>query len=58
MKLTEIEKNVILVALDHMEKQILVVKHLVLDLHLFGEDLWQEKLDACKTIKTKLKSYE
>ena len=55
MKLTEIEKNVILVALDHMEKQILVVKHLVLDLHLFGEDLWQEKLDACKTIKTKLK---
>ena len=60
MKLTEIEKNVILVALDHMQEHIKELMEerkdlLVLDLHLFGENLWQERLDACKTIKTKLK---
>ena len=51
MKLTEIEKNVILVALDHMEEHI---TELMEERELRG-DMWQERLDACKTIKTKLK---
>ena len=51
MKLTEIEKNVILVALDHMQEHI---TELMKERTLRG-DMWQERLDACKTIKTKLK---
>ena len=51
MKLTDIEKNVILVALDHMEEHI---QELMEERTLRG-DMWQERLDACKTIKTKLK---
>ena len=51
MKLTEIEKNVILVALDHMQEHI---KELMEERTLRGY-MWQESLDACKTIKTKLK---
>ncbi len=51
MKLTEIEKNVILVALDHMEEHI---TELMEERTLFGSE-WQERLDACKTIKTKFK---
>ena len=51
MKLTEIEKNVILVALDHMQDHI---TELMEERTLRG-DMWQERLDACKTIKTKLK---
>jgi len=51
MDLTVIEKNVILVALDHMEEHI---TELMEERELRG-DMWQERLDACKTIKTKLK---
>lgn len=50
MKLTNIEKNVLQVALDHMEEHIMA---------LMEEpnpyvDIWQERLDACKTIRTKI----
>ena len=51
MKLTEIEKNVILVALDHMEEHI---QELMEERTLRG-GMWQERLDACKTIRTKFK---
>ena len=50
MKLTSIEKNVLLVALDHMEEHI---QELMEDRTLRG-DMWQERLDACKTIRTKI----
>jgi hypothetical protein len=50
MKLTNIEKNVLLVALDHMEEHII---ELMEERTLRG-DMWQERLDACKTIRTKL----
>lgn len=50
MKLTNIEKNVLLVALDHMEEHI---QELMED-RTFQRDMWQERLDACKTIRTKL----
>lgn len=50
MKLTPTEKNVLLVALDHMEEHI---QELMEDRTLRG-DMWQERLDACKTIRTKL----
>jgi hypothetical protein len=51
MKLTNVEKNVLLVALDHMEEHIV---DLMKERELRG-DMWQERLDACKTIRTKLK---
>ena len=50
MKLTNIEKNVLLVALDHMEEHI---QELMEERELRG-DMWQERLDACKTIRTKI----
>lgn len=50
MKLTPTEKNVLLVALDHMEEHI---QELMEDPTIFVVD-WQERLDACKTIRTKL----
>jgi len=50
MKLTNIEKNVLEVALDHMEEHLI---ELMGDRTYVG-DIWQERLDACKTIRTKL----
>ena len=50
MKLTDIEKNVLLVALDHMEEHIM---ELMEERELRG-DMWPERLEACKTIRTKL----
>ncbi len=50
MKLTNIEKNVLLVALDHMEEHI----HELMEERELRGDMWQERLDACKTIRTKL----
>ena len=50
MKLTNIEKNVLEVALDHMEEHLI---ELMDERELHG-DIWQERLDACKTIRTKL----
>lgn len=51
MKLTNTEKNVLLVALDHMEEHI---KDLMEERTLRG-DMWQERLDACESIRTKIK---
>ena len=51
MKLTNIEKNVLLVALDHMEEHI---TDLMEERTLRG-DMWQERLDACESIRTKIK---
>ena len=48
-KLTNIELNVLAVALDHMEDHLLDVQ-LDLDLVKFA----QEKLDAVKSLQTKL----
>ncbi len=51
MQLTNIEENVLLVALDHMEEEIL---DLMSERTLHG-DMWRERLNACKTIRTKIK---
>ena len=51
MELTKTEKNVLLVALDHMEEHIM---ELMEERELRG-DMWKERLDACKTIRTKIK---
>lgn len=51
MKLTNTEQNVLLVALDHMEEEIL---DLMKERELRG-DMWKERLEACKTIRNKIK---
>ena len=53
MKLSNTETNVLLVALDHMQEHI---QELMEDRErtLCGQQ-WKEKLDACKTIRTKIK---
>jgi hypothetical protein len=51
MKLTNTEMNVLLVALDHMEEHI---TDLMEERTLRG-DMWQERLDACESIRTKIK---
>ena len=50
IELTKLEKNVLLVALDHMEEHI---TELMEERELRG-DMWKERLDACKTIRTKI----
>lgn len=50
MKLTNIEKNVLLVALDHMEEHLMEV----MEERTLRGSMWQERLDACETIRTKL----
>lgn len=50
MKLTNTEINVLLVAIDHMEEHI---KELMEVRELRG-DMWQERLDACESIRTKI----
>ena len=51
MKLTNTEINVLLVALDHMEEHI---TDLMEERTLRG-DMWQERLDACESVRTKIK---
>ena len=51
MKLTNVEINVLLVALDHMEEEI---SDLMSERNLRG-DMWKERLDACESIRTKIK---
>ena len=51
MKLSNTETNVLLVALDHMEEEI---QDLMQQRELRG-DMWQERLDACNSIRTKIK---
>ncbi len=51
MNLTEIEKNVLLVSIDHMEENILEL----LEEPDLQDGLWQERLEACKTLKAKFK---
>ncbi len=51
MKLSNTETNVLLVALDHMEEEI---RDLMQERELRG-DMWQERLDACESIRTKIK---
>ena len=51
MELTNVEINVLLVALDHMEEEI---SDLMSERNLSG-DFWKERLDACESIRTKIK---
>ena len=51
MELTNVEINVLLVALDHMEEEI---SDLMSERNLSG-DMWKERLDACESIRTKIK---
>ena len=51
MELTNVEINVLLVALDHMEEEI---SDLMSERTLRG-DMWKERLDACESIRTKIK---
>ena len=51
MKLTKTEENVLLVALDHMEEHIMDL----MEERTLKYGMWQERLDACKTIRTKIK---
>lgn len=51
MKLSNTETNVLLVALDHMEEEI---RDLMQQRELRG-DMWQERLNACESIRTKIK---
>ena len=50
MQLSNTETNVLLVALDHMEEHLL---DLMSERTLHGPQ-WKERLDACKTIRTKI----
>ena len=52
MKLTNIEINVLLVALDHMEEHI---TDLMEERTLKG-DIWKERLDAYRSIRNKIKN--
>ena len=51
MNLTLSERYLILVALDHMEEEI---SDLMSERTLCG-DMWKERLDACESIRTKIK---
>jgi len=51
MELTNVEINVLLVALDHMEEEI---SDLMSERTLRG-DMWKERLDTCESIRTKIK---
>ena len=51
MELSNTETNVLLVALDHMEEEI---RDLMQERELRG-DMWQERLNACESIITKIK---
>ena len=51
MKLTNKEMNVLLVALDHMEEHITDL----MEERTLRCDMWQERLDACESIRTKIK---
>ena len=51
MQLTNIEENVLLVALDHMEEEILDL----MSERTLHSPQWRERLNACKTIRTKIK---
>jgi len=51
MKLSNTETNVLLVALDHMEEEI---QDLMQERELRG-DMWQERLNACNSIRAKIK---
>jgi len=51
MKLTNTEMNVLLVALDHMEEHI----QELMKLRELRGDMWEERLDACESIRTKIK---
>jgi len=54
MKLTTLEENVLLVALDHMEEEI---KELMQERELRG-NMWQARLNACESIKTKIYNHK
>lgn len=51
MELTNTETNVLLVALDHMEEEIL---DLMRERTIRATD-WAKKLDACRTVRNKIK---
>jgi len=51
MELSKTETNVLLVALDHMEEEILDI----MSERTLRGGMWRERLNACKTIRTKIK---
>lgn len=51
MELTNTETNVLLVALDHMEEEILDLMRE----RTLRADTWGERLEACRTIRNKVK---
>ena len=51
MKLTNTEMNVLLVALDHMEEHI----QELMKLRELRGGMWEERLNACESIRTKIK---
>ncbi len=51
--LSNTEINVLMVALDHMEEEI---SDLMSERTLSGY-MWKERLDACESIRTKVKNY-
>ncbi len=50
MQLTNTETEVVLVALDHMEEEILDL----MSERTLRADMWKERLNACKTIRNKI----
>jgi hypothetical protein len=50
MKLTNTEINVLLVAIDHMEEHITEL----MELRELRGGMWEERLDACESIRTKI----
>ena len=62
IELTKLEKNVLLVALDHMEDHIMdltarikeINEELNMEERELRDDIWKKRLDACKTIRTKI----
>lgn len=51
MKLTKTEENVLLVALDQMEEHIVEL----MQERTLRYGMWQERIDACKSIRAKIK---
>ena len=49
--LSNTEINVLMVALDHMEEEISDL----MSESSFSCDIWEERLDACKSIRAKIK---
>ena len=49
--LTDIERNVVLVALDHMEEHLDAIKH---DHHIFNHQVYLKRVKALRTARAKI----